>query len=118
MSVFFEYCVKCGKMFQDENAWLEHRKSHTAQGRAALKRKAFDEVEKKAKLEVSANVPGDDREAAEDTRLARTQGMRDMKKALKEAGIECQTMNAEETQAAFAKLQAEKEEAEAVEKDK
>ena len=105
MSAFFEYCVKCGKMFGSAKAWEEHKRLHAAN--ATNKKNTvhpFKEIEKKLEIENAANVPGADRSAIEDERLARIKELREMKKELKEAGVECATMNAEETQAAFAKL--------------
>lgn len=109
MSVFFEYCVKCGKMFHSEVVWAEHKKLHAANATNKKTVHAFKEVEKKAEIENAANVPGADREIIEDERLARIKELREMKKELKEAGIECATMNADETRAAYAKLKGEEE---------
>lgn len=105
MSAFFEYCVKCGKMFGSEKAWEEHKRLHAAN--ATNKKNTVDpfkEIEKKLEIENAANVPGADRVAIEDERLARIKELREMKKELKEAGVECATMNAAETQAAYAQL--------------
>lgn len=104
MSVFFEYCVKCGKMFQSAAAWDEHKRLHAANATKKKPMQPFKELEKKVEIENAANVPGADREIIEDERLARVRELREMKKELKEAGIECATMNAGETQAAYAKL--------------
>lgn len=104
MSVFFEYCVKCGKMFQSAAAWDEHKRLHAANATKKKTIHPFAELDKKAEIENAANVPGADREIIEDERLARVKELREMKKELKEAGIECATMNASETQTAYAKL--------------
>ena len=66
--------------------------------------KAISGNRKKLEIENAANVPGADRGQIEDERLARVKELREMKKELKEAGIECATMNAAETQAAYAQL--------------
>ena len=105
MSVFFEYCVKCGKMFGSAEAWEKHKQLHTAN--ATNKKntlRPFKEIEKKLEIENAADVPGADRGQIEDERLARVKELREMKKELKEAGIECATMNAAETQAAYTQL--------------
>ena len=105
MSAFFEYCVKCGKMFGSAEAWEKHKQLHAANATSKKNTlRPFKEVEKKLEIENAANVPGADRGQIEDERLARIKELREMKKELKEAGIECATMNAAETQAAYAQL--------------
>lgn len=101
---FFEYCTKCGGMFSSEDAWNEHRKTH--ENKAASGKKAFDEVEKKVLIETASEVPGADAGEIEDLRIAKTKDLRAVKKALKKAGIECQTMNADEARDAYEKAKA------------
>ena len=103
---FFEYCVKCQQTFVSESAWNEHRAWHENKKQAAAK-KPFDELEKKAALETAADVPGADPAEIEDVRVAKTKDLRAMKKALKKAGIECQTMNADEAKSAYEKAKKE-----------
>lgn len=103
---FFEYCVKCRQTFASEPEWNEHRAWHENQKQAAGK-KPFDEAEKKVLLETAADVPGAAPGEIEDVRVARTKDLRAVKKALKKAGVECQTMNADEARAAYEKAKAE-----------
>lgn len=103
MSGFFEYCVKCRKMFQNEADWNKHLRTHR-QPKTMLK--PFDMAEQKVKIE-AANVPGADPVEIEDERIAKTQGLRAIKKILKEAGAECSTMNAEEAKELYNRLKAE-----------
>ena len=94
MSKFFEYCSRCGKMFQDEKKWHEHQEQYHR--KPAKVRQGMDKtaVQRKAK---SDNLPQEN----QDVRLARTQELREMKRKLKAAGIECATLNADETEAVF-----------------
>ena len=101
---FFEYCVPCRQMFVSEAAWHEHQRLHE-QKRQEKKEtpKPFDEVEQKVIMETAAQVPGADTAEIEDARLAKTKDLRAIKKELKKAGIECQTMTAAEAKAAYEK---------------
>lgn len=100
---FFEYCVKCRQMFQNEAAWNQHLASHHASKNVGEKTDAFKEVEEKRIIETAAVVPGADKAEIEDARVAKTIELRTVKKALKKAGIECQTMTAAEARAAYDK---------------
>lgn len=106
---FFEYCKKCGEMFSVESEWHEHLKKHDA-GKKKQNDKnhsPFEEAEQKVILETAAEIPGADPAEIEDVRVARTKDLRSIKKELKKAGIECQTMNADEAKAAYEKAKKE-----------
>jgi hypothetical protein len=107
MSGFFEYCVKCRRMFQSQEEWSEHRKMHQERSLAARSSKPFAEAEKRAVMENAANIPGADPGEIEDARIAKTKDLRAIKKALKKAGIECQTMNSKEAETAYEKAKSE-----------
>ena len=97
MSSFFEYCARCGKMFQDEKKFHEHQNT--------FHRKPVPGVlPGKAKVQAKS-VPVDQVLETEDSRLARTAELRDMKRKLKSAGIECATMNASDTEEAYREAQ-------------
>ena len=106
---FFEYCKKCGAMFSVESEWHEHLKQHDAAKKKESDklRKPFAEAEEKVLMETAKVVPGADPAEVEDMRVARTKDLRTIKKELKKAGIECQTMNADEAKAAYEKLKKE-----------
>ena len=103
---YFEYCVKCKQMFTSESEWNEHKAWHEKKRHPKTK-KPFDEIEQKYILETAKNVPGADPAEVEDMRVARTKDLRTIKKELKKAGIECQTMNADEAKSAYEKLKKE-----------
>ena len=96
--MFFEYCVKCDRIFQSETAWNQHLAEHKKPKAVG---KPFEEIEKQRILEAAAAVPGADKTEFEDARVAKTVELRSMKKALKKAGIDCQTMTAAEAKAAY-----------------
>ena len=103
---FFEYCVKCQQMFVSEATWNEHRAWH--ENRKQVKnKKPFAEAEQKTVLETAAEIPGADPAEIEDVRVARTKDVRSIKKELKKAGIECQTMTADEAKDAYEKAKKE-----------
>lgn len=106
---FFEYCKKCGEMFSVESEWHEHLKKHDAAKKkeSSKLREPFEEEERKVLMETAKNIPGADPVEIEDMRVARTKDLRTIKKSLKKAGVECQTMNAEEAKAAYDKAKAE-----------
>lgn len=97
MSNFFEYCARCGKMFQDEKKFHEHQNTFHRKNTSAP-------IREKRKVQVKT-VPADPAVGAEDSRLARTAELRDMKRKLKAAGIECATLNAADTEAAYREAQ-------------
>lgn len=103
---FFEFCVKCRQTFNSEKRWKEHLASHQQTGKKAAKgadkKYSSAEIAKaNAAATAAANIPGADPAEAEDVRLKATKELREMKKHLNALGIECATMNAEETRAAF-----------------
>ncbi len=94
---FFEYCTICRKIIQSPKEWAEHAELHAA------KRKSSDTVASDSLPErESIGVQGDGLGGSEDARLAQAQGIRALKKVLKENGIEgYSTMNIKEAQAAY-----------------
>ena len=108
---FFEFCVKCRQTFNSKQAWEAHVSSHQQLGKKAAKgadkKYSSAEISQANAAAAAANVPGADPGEAEDVRLNATKELRQMKKQLTALGIECATMNAEETQAAFAKAKEE-----------
>lgn len=108
---FFEFCVKCRQTFNSKKAWESHISSHQQPGKKAAKgadkKYSSAEIAEANAAAAAANVPGADPNEAEDVRLKATKELREMKKHLNALGIECATMNAEETRAAFEKAKEE-----------
>lgn len=94
--MFYEYCTKCSKSFQNETEWNAHNLRH--------KRK-FAKTEKD-KLEPPKHevIPETNQADIEDERLAKCRDLRALKKILKENGIECGTMTKDEVKKAYEDL--------------
>lgn len=98
---FFEFCVKCRQSFNNEAKWKEHISAHQQAGKKSKPAdKKYSPLNNKA-VTTTSEVPGADIADAEDSRLNATKELREMKKNLKAAGIECATMTAAETQLAY-----------------
>ena len=93
---FYKFCASCGHLFVNEEKYMEHLKDgsiHTGNGDKE-KKTIPDPVQ-----DVPANITMDI-----DSRIANTISLREIKKQLRQAGIDCNTMTSEEAKEAYEKI--------------
>lgn len=96
--MYCKFCATCGHLFVSEESYLKHLndgKSHLVQEVKKAKETPED---------YAVNVQAND----VDNRIAQTMGLRELKKTLRKAGIDCNTMNEEEAREAFRQLEEKK----------
>lgn len=85
---FYEICVKCQRTFTDKNAYEAHKKVHSVSKTPAAK--PIDAIKKQIESTPAKNA------AEESAKAAAVSEVNMMKKLLAAAGIEAQTMTAEQ----------------------
>lgn len=109
---FFRCCPDCNRTFTDPYLWRDHlarfhtqRKTRQELFEEEALRKASPQEASQDAFRKAVIVGNDDveRERREDDMLERTRDLQEMKSRLYQAGIECQTLDAEATRRVYAK---------------